>query len=119
MTPIRTRPVFVPIALLLTLALFVLGGHPATAGLFSESYHDWVHIAAFASVVLAYGLAFPGLSLLAMAIFAVGLGIVHEIFQIFTPAHAFEADDAIYNSAGALIGAIVSRVPLPARIGKT
>lgn len=92
------------IAMVLTIVLFILGGHPSTAGMFSSTGHDAAHLGAFALMALFYARGLPRLHWLVVALLVVAIGGAHELFQLTTRAHDAELDDFLLNSAGAFLG---------------
>ena len=101
-------------AALLTLGLFTVGSIPA-AGLALPGVLHWVaHFAAYALIAFAFGLGWPLRRALHLAVLVAAIGVIHESSEIFTHSHAFEAEDAIVNAIGALVGVAIQRATLRA-----
>jgi hypothetical protein len=101
------------VALALTVGVFVLGGQSWSAtviGKAGPSWHYVAHLGSFAVIALSYARALPRTSLLMIAGLATAVGGAHELYQLLTPAHDAELDDFLVNAAGAVLGALASRV---------
>jgi hypothetical protein len=93
------------LALSLTLGLFLLGGKVVSASKF-DAWHNAVHIATFVLLALVYALALPRVHWSYIALGAVAIGGLHELYQLGIGQHRFrfEYDDFFYNAAGACLG---------------
>ena len=103
------------LAIVLTIGVFVLGGQSWSATMIGKAVPSWhyvAHLGSFAVIALSYALALPRTSLLMIASLATVVGGAHELYQLLTPAHDAELDDFLVNTAGAIFGAIASRILL-------
>ncbi len=96
-------------AALLTLGLFTVGSIPATGLAFPGVLHWVAHLGAFALMGFAFGLGWPSRPAALMAALVAAIGAIHEVSEIVTHSHAFEADDVIVNAIGALVGVAMQR----------
>ena len=96
-------------ALLLTLGLFTIGSIPAAGLVFHGVWHWIAHLAAYALLAVAYGLGWPQRPAMHIALVVAAIGAIHELTEIVTHHHAFEARDVIVNAIGALIGVAIQR----------
>jgi hypothetical protein len=103
------------VAIALTIGVFVLGGQSWSATVIGKAVPSWhyvAHLGSFAIIALSYARALPRASFLMIAGLATAVGGVHELYQLFTPAHDAELDDFLVNAAGAIVGTIASRILL-------
>jgi peptidoglycan/LPS O-acetylase OafA/YrhL len=96
-------------AVLLTFALFVVGGRPAAGQIFSGTAHYAAHIAAYAAIAFAYVRGCPQWPLVRVAVLVAIIGGIHETYEISAHDHPFEYVDAAVNALGALAGATLER----------
>ena len=99
-TPYRTA------AILLIVALFIIGSLPATGEAFPGTMHWVVHLCYYALIAFTLGLGWQKMQATHIALIVAGVGVVHELTEIITHSHHFETEDAIVNAIGALTGAV-------------
>jgi VanZ family protein len=103
-------------AVVLTTALFVIGGRPEAGQVFKGPWHFIAHFGTYAVIAVAYLMAWPRLNFLACAALVAAIGAIHEAYEIEAHGHGFEVADAIVNGAGALFGAFLARWQLRKRL---
>jgi VanZ family protein len=93
-----------------TVALFYLGAHPLTAGLFSSFGYTAAHFASFGILAFFFARALPRAHLVLIGLFVAAIGGLLEVYQELTSSgHYAELGDVLADSAGALSGAVLSR----------
>jgi len=92
---------------LLILTLFTVGSLPAAGQAFPGIMHWVAHLSAFALIALSFGLGWPRMQATHIAVIVAAIGVFHELTEIITHSHAFETQDAVINSIGALIGVAI------------
>lgn len=92
-------------AILMTIGLFVIGGHPQAGLIFTGNYHWLAHFLAYAAIALVYCLAMPGQTWLLPGLIVAGIGAAHEFYEITAHSHDYEYPDALVNGIGAFAGA--------------
>ena len=94
------------VAILLIVALFIIGSFPATGEAFPGAMHWAVHFCYYALITFTLGLGWQKMQVTHIALIVAGIGVVHELTEIITHSHRFETEDAIVNAIGALTGAV-------------
>lgn len=94
------------VAILLIVALFIIGSFPATGEAFPGAMHWAVHLCYYALITFTLGLGWQNMRAMHIALIVAGVGVVHELTEIITHSHRFETEDAIVNAIGALAGAV-------------
>ena len=97
-------------AILLTLGLFTIGSIPNIGHAFPGILHWIAHIAAYALIAYAFGLGWPQWPALLIVASVAAIGAIHEVTEIITHSHALEAEDAIVNTIGVVIGVAIQRI---------
>jgi len=95
------------ITFLLIVMLFTIGSFPAAGLAFPGNSHWIAHLTAYALIALFFGLGWTQRHAVFIALMVAGIGLVHELSEIITHAHAFEANDVIINASGALLGVCI------------
>ncbi len=96
-------------AVLLTLCLFTIGSIPAAGLVFPGTLHWVAHLAAYALIAFAFGLGWSLRPAAYMVALVAAIGAMHEFTEIITHSHAFETEDVIVNTIGAIIGVAIQR----------
>ena len=67
------------------------------------------HLAAYALIAFTFSLGWPQRPAAHLVVLVAAVGAIHEITEIITHSHAFEANDVVINALGALIGVAIQR----------
>lgn len=105
----RTHRFFFAIAILMTIALFVVGGHPSASYVFQGNWHWIAHFSTYAIMAGLYRSGLPKHSTIMATLVVVSIGGLHEFYEIWSHGHPFELEDFLVNGAGAAFGALFMR----------
>lgn len=97
------------LVLLLTAGLFIGGAQPVAAGLFKPGWDKLAHVAAFACMGFAYGLASgrQGWRMLLWSVLgALAVGSMDELHQLMLPGREPGWDDLLADGVGGLLGGL-------------
>ena len=93
--------------------LFVLGAQPVAVGLFSPPWDKLAHLATFAVIGMASGIASGAKGVVKAVCCVAGalvLGIADELHQMYLPGRSASWPDLIADALGGLLGAILLHV---------
>ena len=93
-------------AVVLTLALFVVGGRPNAGQEFQGVYHWLAHLNTYWLIAVVYGFALPRLAWPLVGLIVACIGATHEFYEITTHHHEMEYADVGINALGAWLGAL-------------
>jgi VanZ family protein len=84
--------------------LFVLGSHPASAGLFTPPWDKLAHLTVFATLAASIQARWPKLLPLWVVAFSVLIGFADEMHQILVPQRQPDWADGMADLAGSIVG---------------
>lgn len=109
MTRNNQERLFLSLGVAMAMGLMWLALRPVHATQFGEWYRHYpAHFGAFAALAIVWTLALPRVSVPAIIGAIAIFGFVHEACEIVGHAHRFEIADALMDSAGAALGAVLA-----------
>ena len=97
-------------AIILTIALLWASIVPVVGQGVGPGYHRSLHLISFAVLAFTWRGALAQMSVLIIALYVIGFGVLQEVIEIFGHGHSFEIHDVVIDMFGVLIGAALAQL---------